>query len=62
MVHEAGETGFQSIQEQVEHIQKAKREQSIHYLELVHEIEEQLMAWLPSLLSVNFQATFDLSY
>ncbi|MCW3791804.1 hypothetical protein OM416_09445, partial [Paenibacillus sp. LS1] len=62
MVQEAGESGLQSIQEQVEQIQKAKREQSIHYLELVHEIEEQLMSWLPSLLSVNFQAAFDLSY
>jgi hypothetical protein len=62
MVKEAGEAGFHSVQEQVEYIQKAKREQGIHYLELVHEYEEQMMEWLPSLLSVNFQAAFDLTY
>ncbi|WP_106767071.1 non-ribosomal peptide synthetase [Paenibacillus faecalis] len=59
-----GEVGTlqEHMQKYVERIQKVKRDQNIHYIEMISEVEERMHSWLPSVLSVNFQGAFELTY
>ncbi|SMG18349.1 non-ribosomal peptide synthetase [Paenibacillus aquistagni] len=51
-----------SMQEQVEELQKVKRSRHLHYLERLSSLSVNLAQIVPSMLSINFQGAFDLTY
>ncbi|WP_195576720.1 non-ribosomal peptide synthetase [Paenibacillus sp. 1001270B_150601_E10] len=50
------------VQAEVERLQQMKRTQHVHYLQLLAQVEERLPAIIPSILSINYQGAFDLTY
>ncbi|KOP70464.1 hypothetical protein AMS59_19725, partial [Lysinibacillus sp. FJAT-14745] len=51
-----------NMQEYVERIQKAKKTQHINFMELLSKERDNLSSIVPSVLSINFQGGFDLTY